>query len=143
MAVITLEKEDFEPPNELRQAQALANITDTAIRLPVIGIEVGLDFLIGLIPVAGDAIMTLVALRIVHLARKMGLPKPSQRIMLRNALVDFGLGFIPVVGDVIDLVFKANKRNVRIMEGYWQEQLHKGTDPQARLQDVKKADVTS
>ena len=115
---------NIETPWELDQAQALANITDTAVTLPIVGVKVGLDFLIGLIPGVGDAIMTLVALRIVHLGRKMGMPKPIQKIMLRNALVDFGLGFLPVVGDLIDIWFKANKRNVRIMEHWWLKQNH-------------------
>lgn len=113
---------DFQAPDVLKQAQALANITDTAIRLPVIGVEVGLDFLIGLIPGIGDAIMTLVALRIVHLGDKMGLPKPLRRTMMRNALMDFALGFVPVVGDLFDIWYKANRRNVRIMERWWLEQ---------------------
>lgn len=109
-------------PKELIQAQRLANITDTAVRIPFIGIEVGLDFLIGLIPGIGDAIMTLVALRIVHLGRRLGMPSGLQRTMLRNCVVDFGLGFLPIVGDLIDIFFKANKRNVRIMTRWWLEQ---------------------
>jgi hypothetical protein len=117
-----MQQENFEAPDELKQAQSLANITDTAVRLPVIGVEVGLDFLIGLIPGVGDAIMTLVAMRIVYLGRKMGLPKPLQTIMARNALLDFGFGFVPIVGDIIDIYYKANRRNVRIMERWWLEQ---------------------
>jgi hypothetical protein len=117
-----MQQENFEAPDELKQAQSLANITDTAVRLPVIGVEVGLDFLIGLIPGVGDAIMTRVAMRIVYLGRKMGLPKPLQTIMARNALLDFGFGFVPIVGDIIDIYYKANRRNVRIMERWWLEQ---------------------
>lgn len=114
----------IEAPAELLQAQRLANITDTAVRIPIIGIQVGLDFLIGLIPVVGDAIMTIVALRIVQLARRLGMPKNLQRAMVRNCLVDFGLGFLPIVGDIVDIFFKANKRNVRLMERWWLEQHH-------------------
>lgn len=121
---IVLDTEDIKAPDELRQAQALANITDTAVRIPGIGIQVGLDFLIGLIPVVGDTIMALVALRIVYLGRKMNMPKTVQRKMIRNVVIDLGLGFVPVVGDIADLVFKANKRNVRMMERYWLEQHH-------------------
>lgn len=116
--------ESLRAPDELIKAQSLANITDTAIPLPIVG-GVGLDFIIGLIPGVGDATMALVALRIVYLGRKMGLPKPLLKTMLRNALMDFGLGFVPVIGDIVDLFYKANRANVRIMERWWLEQNQK------------------
>lgn len=112
----------LKAPDALLKAQSLANTLDTAVKIPVIGISVGLDFLIGLIPGVGDATMLLVSLRIVRLGRKLGLPKPLQTQMLRNCIIDFGLGFIPLVGDVVDLFYKANQKNVRIMERWWIEQ---------------------
>ncbi len=117
-----MQTEDIKAPDELLQAQKLANLTDTAVRLPVIGVRVGLDFLIGLIPGVGDAIMVLVALRIVQLGRRIGVPKPLLKRMVRNCLVDFGLGFIPIVGDIVDIFYKANRANVRMMEQWWLEQ---------------------
>ncbi|GLR71842.1 DUF4112 domain-containing protein [Agaribacter marinus] len=111
--------ESFRAPDELLNAQALANLLDTAVRIPFVGIKVGLDFLIGLIPGVGDTLMLLASLRIVYLGKKMNLPKPLMHKMIRNAVIDYGLGFIPIVGDIIDLFFKANQRNVRIMEQYW------------------------
>ncbi|MBE1299014.1 MAG: DUF4112 domain-containing protein [Alteromonadaceae bacterium] len=133
----------IKAPDELLYAQRLANITDTAIRIPIVGISVGLDFLIGLIPVVGDAIMALVSLRIVHLARKMGLPKHLQKVMIRNSGLDFMFGFIPVVGDIVDLFYKANKANVKIMETWWleqnQQELNQHT--QHTLREWQKSDV--
>ena len=108
-------------PEELRKAQDIANLLDTAVKLPVVGIPVGLDFLIGLIPGIGDASMLLAALRIVHLGKKMGAPEHIQSQMMRNVLLDFGLGFIPIAGDVIDIFFKANQKNVRLLERWWIE----------------------
>lgn len=61
-------------PEELKKAQDIANVLDTAVRVPVLGINLGLDFLIGLIPGIGDATMFLAALRIVYLGKKMGAP---------------------------------------------------------------------
>lgn len=109
-------------PDELLKAQWIANVTDTAVRIPIVNINLGLDFLIGLIPGFGDAVMTLVALRIVYLGKKLGMPKHLLRKMVRNSLLDFGFGFVPVVGDLVDLFYKANKRNVRLMERWWLEQ---------------------
>jgi hypothetical protein len=112
----------FRAPDELLKAQALANLLDTAVKVPFIRMSVGLDFLVGLIPVFGDTAMLLVSLRIVHLGRRLGMPKELQTSMVRNTIFDFGLGFIPVLGDIVDLFFKANKKNVRIMERWWIEQ---------------------
>lgn len=117
-----MDETNFEAPKELIKAQKLANITDTAFTIPLIGTKVGWDFIVGLIPGIGDAIMSLVALRIISLARKLGVPFSLQMLMLRNALVDFALGFIPVLGDLIDIFYKANRANVRMMERWWLEQ---------------------
>lgn len=111
----------MQAPEPLLRAQNIANILDMAVKIPFIGIRVGLDFLIGLIPVVGDATMLLASLRIVHLGRKIGVPKDIQLKMLTNSFLDFGLGFIPLVGDIFDLFFKANVRNVRLMERWWIE----------------------
>ena len=113
---------DFRAPDALLKAQNIANILDTAVKIPFIGIRVGLDFLIGLIPGIGDATMLLASLRIVHLGRELGLPRALQISMLRNSIIDFGLGFIPIIGDIVDLFYKANQKNVRIMERWWIEQ---------------------
>lgn len=119
---IALGDKHFRAPDELLQAQMLANTLDTAVKIPIIGIPVGLDFLIGLIPVVGDASMMLVSLRIVHLGRKLGVPKQLQTAMLRNIAIDFGLGFVPLIGDIVDLFYKANLKNVRLIERWWIQQ---------------------
>lgn len=108
-----------QAPRELIVAKRIAEVTDTAIRLPIVGWRVGLDFVLGLIPGIGDGLMLLVAARIVWLARKMGAPADLQRAMIRNCLLDFALGFLPVVGDMIDLFFKANHANVKMLEQWW------------------------
>lgn len=109
-------------PKQLLRAQKIAQLTDTAMRIPVIGTQVGLDFFIGLIPGLGDLIMLAVSGYIVLLARQMGLPKALQLLMLRSCLIDFALGLLPIVGDIVDIFYQANKANVRIMERFWLEQ---------------------
>jgi len=127
-----MQKETFQAPDELMQAQKIANLLDTAVKIPIVGIQVGLDFLVGLIPGVGDAVMLISSLRIVHLGRKLGMPKALQTQMLRNSVIDFGLGFIPVVGDIVDLFYKANRKNVRIMERWWIEQNKDKVDASAQ-----------
>lgn len=119
-------------PIELLKAQKLANRLDTAFKLPFIPFRIGLDAIIGLIPGLGDAVMLVAALRIVYLGKKMGLPPGLVKVMLRNALLDFGLGFIPLVGDIVDFFYKANQANVRVMEKYWVSQNKDAIDANAK-----------
>ncbi len=119
-------------PTELLKAQKLANRLDTAFKLPFIPFRIGLDAIIGLIPGLGDAVMLIAALRIVYLGKKMGLPPGLVKVMLRKALLDFGLGFIPLVGDIVDFFYKANQANVRVMEKYWVSQNKDAIDANAK-----------
>ena len=65
-----------------------------------------------------------VSLRIITLAKKMQVPNSRIALMLRNIVFDFVLGLIPFVGDIIDFFYKANVKNVRIMEMWWVSQHH-------------------
>lgn len=109
-------------PSALKKAQKLANLTDSKMHIPFLGIPVGLDFLVGLIPVVGDIIMVVISLSIVRMAKSMQVPKKLRITMLRNIAIDFILGLIPFVGDVADLFYKSNQKNVRIMEKWWLKQ---------------------
>ncbi|MFQ3235824.1 MAG: hypothetical protein ACI9C4_001387 [Paraglaciecola sp.] len=106
-------------PKHLLQAQKIANLTDTAIRIPFTGIRIGLDSIIGLIPGIGDALMLGASSYIIVLAARLGVPKSLRVSMLRNCLIDFALGLIPFAGDIVDVFFQANKKNVRIIEKWW------------------------
>lgn len=116
--------EPVQAPKALLRAQKLANLTDSKIRVPILGIRLGLDFLIGLIPIVGDIIMVLVSLSIVAMAKSMQVPRLLRLAMLKNIAIDFLLGLIPFVGDLVDLFYKSNQKNVRIMEQWWVSQNH-------------------
>jgi hypothetical protein len=113
-----------QAPKALLSAQKLANLTDSKVRIPFIGVRLGLDFLIGLIPVIGDVIMVGVSLSIVAMAKSIEVPRALRLAMLKNIGIDFLLGLIPFVGDVVDLFYKSNQKNVRIMEKWWVSQNH-------------------
>lgn len=110
---------DSKAPKALLKAQKLANLLDTAVKLPIIPIRIGLDSIVGLIPGAGDALMLLVSLRIVWLGKSLGMPSALVAQMVKNSAIDFGLGFVPIVGDIVDVFYKANQKNVRLMEKWW------------------------
>jgi hypothetical protein len=111
--------ENFSAPDALLKAQSLANLLDTSVKVPFVNFKVGLDSLVGLIPGIGDVVMLFASMRVVHLGHKLGVPKGLKYKMAINAVLDYLLGFIPIIGDIADMFFKANKRNVRIMEMWW------------------------
>jgi hypothetical protein len=97
--------------------ERLARIMDAAVRLPVVG-GVGLDSLLGLFPVAGDAVSAGVSVYLIAKSLKYGVPHDVIARMLANVLVDMLLGAVPVAGDIADLMFRANVRNVAILREY-------------------------
>lgn len=89
---------------------------DSAFRVPGTRFTFGLDPLFGLIPVLGDLTTPLfAALLLVHAVR-LRIPRVVQLRMLINAVIDFGVGTIPVVGDLFDFGWKANVRNLDLLE---------------------------
>ncbi len=110
---------EVKAPKALLKAQKLANLLDTAIKHPFSPSRIGLDSIVVLIPGAGDALMLLISLRIVWLGKSLGMPKALVAQMVKNSAIDFGLGFVPFIGDLIDVFYKANQKNVRLMERWW------------------------
>lgn len=106
-------------PASLQKAQRLANLLDSSVTLPVINYRVGLDGIIGLIPVVGDVVTAGIALRIILYAKQMGMPERLIKKMFRNTALDFLLGLIPIIGSIADFFYKSNRRNVKLMEMWW------------------------
>ena len=100
----------------LARIDALATLLDSAFVIPGTKIRLGLDFLIGLVPGIGDAITTLMALYIVREAHALGAPRLVIAQMLLNVAIDGGFGVVPVVGDMFDAMFRANRRNVALLQ---------------------------
>lgn len=99
----------------LRRLRWLANALDTAVTLPG-GFRFGADSVIGLVPVAGDVATAAIACYFVYEGRRLGLPRRAIAAMMGNVALDLALGAVPLVGDLADTVFKANVRNLRIIE---------------------------
>lgn len=95
---------------------ALVRLFDDAIPIPGTRLRFGLDFLLGLIPGAGDIAGAVAALWGVWLARRMGVPVAVQIRMLGNIALDAAAGSIPVIGDLFDLAFRAQVRNRALLE---------------------------
>ncbi|MBF9197201.1 DUF4112 domain-containing protein [Microvirga terrestris] len=93
----------------------VANLMDSAFLIPGLNRRVGLDAVLGLVPGIGDALSAAIASYIIWEARQLGLPRWKIARMIGNVAVDTAIGAIPFAGDVFDVVFKSNQRNLRII----------------------------
>jgi hypothetical protein len=100
-----------------RSIERTARIMDSAVDLPLIG-PVGLDALLGLFPVAGDTVAAAVSVSLIARCLKYGIPREIIAQMLGNVLFDLLMGALPVVGDVADMWFRSNSRNVALLREY-------------------------
>lgn len=101
---------------DIAKLDSLADLMDSRFRIPGTGIRFGLDAVIGLIPGLGDAVTLLPTLYIIGHARKHGAAGHIQAAMVANAVLDLVIGSIPLLGDLFDVGFKANRRNVRLLK---------------------------
>jgi hypothetical protein len=99
----------------VRRLDSIATLLDTAFVVPGTSIRFGFDGLIGLVPGIGDAVTTALSLYIVHEAWQLGAPTHVLTRMLANVALDGFIGAVPVAGDVFDVLWRANKRNVRLL----------------------------
>ncbi|HET9596105.1 MAG TPA: DUF4112 domain-containing protein [Anaeromyxobacteraceae bacterium] len=100
--------------------RALARLLDAAFRIPGTSIRIGLDPILGLLPGIGDALGGLASLYAIWVAWQLGAPGPVLARMVLNVAIDSALGAVPVLGDAFDAGFRANLRNVRVLEGWLQ-----------------------
>ncbi len=94
---------------------AMEHLLERSFTIPGVNYPVGLDALVGLIPVVGDIVTAAMGGYIVWEARNLGLPKWKLARMGANVLFDVALGAIPVVGDAADLLYRSNTRNLKIL----------------------------
>jgi hypothetical protein len=94
---------------------AMERLLERSFTIPGINFPVGLDAIVGLVPVLGEIVTGAMGAYIVWEARNLGLPKWKLARMGLNVLFDTAIGAIPVVGDAADLVFRSNTRNLKII----------------------------
>jgi hypothetical protein len=107
---------DVEAAARLRRVRELSHLLDSAVAVPGTRFRVGLDPLLGLLPVVGDAPTTLLSAYVVAEAAALGAPRATVARMVGNLVVDAVVGSVPVVGDLFDAAWRANERNVRLLE---------------------------
>lgn len=103
-------------PQEIRQrVEALEMLLERSLHIPGTRIPIGLDSIIGLIPVLGDLITTAMGAYLIWEARNLGMSKWQLVRMTANVGVDTVIGAIPLIGDAFDFVWRSNSKNLRII----------------------------
>ena len=109
--------------DRLDRLRRLTRLLDTRWTIPGTRIGVGLDGIASIVPVAGDTLTALVSLHIIDEASRLGVPKRLIARMLGNVALDWAVGSIPVIGTIFDIAFKANVRNLRLIERHLDEDM--------------------
>ena len=115
----------------LARLRALTRLMDQAFGVPGTKWRFGLDALFGLVPGLGDIVGGVIAVYAVHVARQLRVPGVIQIHMLSNIAIDATVGTIPILGDLFDFVFKAQTRNLALLD-QWLQTPHEATNRSKR-----------
>jgi hypothetical protein len=110
-----------EPEAQLQEAKQqwarlLTFWTDSVFEVPGLGWRFGLDPIIGLVPIVGDLVTTVLSFYILTLATQLQVPRSTIARMSLNVAIDYVVGAIPLVGNVFDFAWRANHRNMQLLE---------------------------
>lgn len=101
---------------ELEIVRAIRKVMDEAVPIPGTKVRFGLDAVLGLIPGVGDAGSAAVGAYLLRAAHNLGVPTVVMVRMLGHILIDAVLGLVPIIGDYLDVLYKANAKNARLIE---------------------------
>lgn len=115
-----------ENPN-LRWVEHIARLMDSKFKVPGTKRSFGLDPILGLIPIVGDAVSALISGGLIMYMVRFGVSRKVIYLMLVNTVLDATIGSIPVIGWVFDFYYKANTRNIRLLKEHYQDGKHTGS----------------
>lgn len=115
-----------DPVSVRRRIESMEKLLERAFVLPGLNRPIGLDAVVGLIPVVGDVVTAAMGAWLVWEARNLGMSKFHLARMIGNVGLDTALGAIPLAGDLFDLAFRSNSRNLRIVKR-WLDKHHPST----------------
>ncbi len=105
-----------DPASIRRRVEAMEQLLERSLRVPGTNYPIGLDSIVGLIPVVGDFITAAMGAYIVWEARNLGLPKWKLWRMGGHLAFDTALGAVPLVGDAFDFLYRSNSKNLKIIK---------------------------
>lgn len=100
----------------IKKIRFLSKLMDN--QFEIAGIKFGLDPIINIVPYVGDIIGALLSLYLLKMAQEMKVSTADFMRMILNIVIDFIVGFIPIIGVIFDVAYKANLRNLKILEKY-------------------------
>lgn len=112
--------DDDRAQRSLAQLRLVTQLMDQAFGIPGTKWRFGLDALFGLVPGLGDIVGAVVAVYALHVARRLRAPGEVQLHMLTNIALDATIGTIPIIGDLFDFAFKAQTRNLALLDDWLQ-----------------------
>ncbi|MCB0569676.1 MAG: DUF4112 domain-containing protein [Phaeodactylibacter sp.] len=112
---------------ELAWIDKAATFLDNRFRIPGTNIRFGADFLIGLIPYAGDVFSFALSGMLVLIMARKGASGMALVKMVGNVFIDGAVGTIPLLGDIFDLKYRANMRNLSLLREHYAEGKHRGS----------------
>ena len=101
---------------KLLRLKLLSERLDNSIKIPGTNQKIGIDAIVGIIPILGDFIGVIFSTYILYSGIKMGVSSKIVKKMAANIAIEFIIGSIPIIGDIFDALWKANKRNVELIE---------------------------
>jgi len=104
-----------ELPPDLKALEKFSTVMDRAIRIPGTRVELGLDALVGLVPAVGDVVTAVMSYGVIIAGLRHRVPTAVLVQMVVNTLVDMGVGSVPLVGDILDVFYKSNAKNVELL----------------------------
>jgi hypothetical protein len=133
-----LERREVEAA--LARLNMLARTMDSLFAIPGTRLRLGVDSLIGLVPIAGDVVAHAISAYLIWEARKLGVSKFTLWRMVGNTLIDTVVGAVPLVGDAFDVVFRANMKNMRLLQRHLEKQGYQVAAPGAGSGPVLQGD---
>ena len=112
----------YSQRDTINRLDFIARLLDTAFVVPGTNIRFGIEAIIRLIPGIGDAVASALSCVILIEAHRLGVPTRILARMIANVLLEGTAGAMPVVGDMFDIMFRANRRNIRILREYMQRE---------------------
>jgi hypothetical protein len=115
-----------DPASVRRRIEAMEGLLERAFAVPGTNYRFGMDSIVGLVPVVGDVVTAAMGAWLVWEARNLGMSKFQIARMTGNVAFDTAVGFVPLLGDAFDFLFKSNTRNLRIVKRFLDKH-HPGT----------------
>ncbi|MEE8230591.1 MAG: DUF4112 domain-containing protein [Qipengyuania citrea] len=107
-----------DPVSIRKRIEAMEHLLERSLVVPGTKYPIGLDTIIGFVPVIGDIVTAALAGYIVWEAKNLGLPRWKLWRMIGNIGIDSAVGAVPIIGDAFDVVYRSNTKNLRIVKRY-------------------------